>query len=299
MSTNTTRRDVLRLLTLGVAGSVLLPTIACAAEHDENGVRAANPDEGAADGSNTIDRIGLQLYTVRRALTAGIEPVFAALQTAGITELEFAGYYDKPASYWVDLMKRHGMTAPATHIALPATDAEWAPHFERAMATGHKWVIVPWIGNDYRSVDGWKRLAARLNAGGELAKKSGLRMGYHNHDFELAALPNGSTGLDMLLAETDASLVDFELDIYWAVKAGRDPMQLLEQHARRFTCCHVKDAGPPPERAMVDVGAGTIDFKALLAKGRAGALQHWFIEHDNPRDPIASVNASAAAMRAL
>ena len=211
----TTRRDVLRLLGLGIAGSALLPAIACATERDENGMALPPTDTSSA----RIERIGLQLYTVRRALGADLEGTIAAVAAAGVTELEFAGYYDKPASWWNDIMKRHNLTAPSTHIALPATDAAWAPHFERSVAMGHKYVFVPWIGNDYRSADGWKRLADRLNAGGELAKKSGLRMGYHNHDFEFAPLPSGSNGLETLLTGTDASLVDFELDLYWAVKA--------------------------------------------------------------------------------
>ena len=291
----TTRRDVLRLLGLGIAGSALLPAIACATERDENGMALPPTDTSSA----RIERIGLQLYTVRRALGADLEGTIAAVAAAGVTELEFAGYYDKPASWWNDIMKRHNLTAPSTHIALPATDAAWAPHFERSVAMGPTYVFVPWIGNDYRSADGWKRLADRLNAGGELAKKSGLRMGYHNHDFEFAPLPSGSNGLETLLTGTDASLVDFELDLYWAVKAGHDPLMLLQKYSKRFTCCHVKDAGPPPERAMLDVGAGTIDFKTILANGKTHGLQHWFIEHDNPGNAIASVKASAAAMRGL
>lgn len=304
MSAPTTRREVLRMLAMGIAGSSLLPSLACATStdesRDENGVRN-EPDDSTASTAvpESIDRIGLQLYTVRRALATDIEGTMAAIAAAGVTELEFAGYYDKPAAWWNALMQRLGLTAPATHIGLPATDAQWAPHFERATAMGHKWVIVPSIPGSYRNADGWKRLADRLNSGGVMAKAAGLRMGYHNHDYEFAALPGGSYGLETLLTGTDASLVDFELDIFWAVKAGKDPLALLTAHPTRFTCCHVKDAGPPPERAMLDVGAGTIDFRTILARGRQGALQHWFIEHDNPRDPVASVQASAAAMRAL
>jgi sugar phosphate isomerase/epimerase len=303
MNRITTRRELLRMLAAGLAGSALLPALACAQRRDE--ASGTDSAAGLADSGTDrahaalLDRFGLQLYTVRRALASDIEGTIAAIAAAGITELEFAGYYDKPASWWVELLGKHGLTTPATHIALPATDAAWAPHFERANAMGHRWVIVPFIGNDYRNSAGWKRLAARLNSGGELARAAGLRMGYHNHDFEFADAGGNMHGLDILLAETDPALVDFELDIYWAVKAGKDPLALLASHPQRFTCCHVKDAGPPPARAMMDVGAGTIDFKSILERGRTGALQHWFIEHDNPADPIASVRASAAALKQL
>ena len=299
MSSGTTRRDALRLLALAIGGGAIAPALARAQSADENGIPDDSNSEAMPEEPARIGRIGVQLYTVRRLLAANIEEVIASLAAAGITELEFAGYYDKPASWWNELMKRHNMTAPATHIGLPATNVEWLPHFERSVAMGHKWVIVPSTSAEYRNADGWKRLADRLNAGGELAAKSGLRMGYHNHNYEFDALPAGTNGLETLLSNTDAGLVDFELDIYWAVKAGADPLALLTKYPQRFTCCHVKDAGPLPTREMMDVGAGTIDFRTLLATGRKGSLQHWFIEHDDPRDALASVRASAAALKTM
>jgi sugar phosphate isomerase/epimerase len=285
MSTTTplSRRAALQLLAAGVAGGTLLPHLAAA----------------HAAPARRVDRIGLQLYTVRSAMSKDLEGTIAAIAAAGITELEFAGYYNKPAEWWRETMKRHGLNSPSTHIGLPRTDAEWAPHFAMSTAMGQQWVIVPFIGGDYRSADGFKRLADRLNSGGALAKAAGLRMGYHNHDFEFASLDGGTNGLSILLANTDPSLVDFELDLYWAVKAGQDPLAMIAAHPKRFVCCHVKDAGPAPARAMMDVGAGTIDFKTILAAGRKAGLQHWFIEHDQPTEPLASIAASAAALKKL
>ena len=216
-----------------------------------------------------------------------------------VPELEFAGYYSKDAAWWKALLARHGLTAPATHEALPATDDGWGAIFDRAHAMGHAMVIVPFVGNEYRgSRAAWQRLAARLTTGAQRAKAAGLRFGYHNHDFEFAPV-EGTTGFDILTTETDPTLVALELDLYWAVKAGQDPLALFARWPGRIHCCHVKDAGPAPERQMRDVGAGTIDFRTLLARGRAAGLQHWFIEHDNPADPLASVRASAAHLAAL
>ncbi len=277
------RRSALQLLAAGVAGGALLPQLAAANEAP----------------TRRIDRIGLQLYTVRAAMTKDLEGTIAAIAAAGITELEFAGYYNKPAEWWREMMRRHGLVSPSTHVGLPRTDPEWEPHFAMSKAMGQRWVIVPFVGGDFRSADGFKRLADRLNSGGAMAKAAGLRLGYHNHDFEFAPLAGGSHGLAILLANTDPSLVDFELDLYWAVKAGQDPLAMIAAHPKRFVCCHVKDAGPAPERAMMDVGTGTIDFTAILAAGRKAGLQHWFIEHDQPKDPLASIAASAAALKKL
>ncbi len=283
-STPLSRRAVVQALAAGVAGGALLPAMASAL---------------TSDGPPRLDRLGLQLYTVRAALAKDLEGTIAAVAAAGITELEFAGYYSKDAAWWKALLARHGLTAPATHEALPATDDGWGAIFDRAHAMGHAMVIVPFVGNEYRgSRAAWQRLAARLTTGAQRAKAAGLRFGYHNHDFEFAPV-EGTTGFDILTTETDPTLVALELDLYWAVKAGQDPLALFARWPGRIHCCHVKDAGPAPERQMRDVGAGTIDFRTLLARGRAAGLQHWFIEHDNPADPLASVRASAAHLATL
>lgn len=284
LSAPLSRRAVVQALAAGVAGGALLPGMASAL---------------TSEGPPRLDRLGLQLYTVRAALAKDLEGTIAAVAAAGITELEFAGYYSKDAAWWKALMARHGLTAPATHEALPATDDGWGAIFDRAHAMGHAMVIVPFVGNEYRgSRAAWQRLAARLTTGAQRAKAAGLRFGYHNHDFEFAPV-EGTTGFDILTTETDPTLVALELDLYWAVKAGQDPLALFARWPGRIHCCHVKDAGPAPERQMRDVGAGTIDFRTLLARGRAAGLQHWFIEHDNPADPLASVRASAAHLATL
>jgi sugar phosphate isomerase/epimerase len=282
-----TRRHVLQLLAAGVAGSSLLPSLSRA---------DARSEPLDFETARRINRIGLQLYTVRSALTKDLEGTIAAVAAAGITELEFAGYYNKTPAWWSETMKRHGLTAPATHEALPATDDGWSVIFDRANGMGHQIVIVPFVGNNYRGTrDNWMKLSERLNAGAQKAKAAGLQFAYHNHDFEFAPV-DGTTGYDILTAQTDKALVHLELDMYWAVKAGRDPLEIMTTHKGRVICCHVKDASAAPERTMLDVGAGTIDFKTLLDKGRTLGLKHWFIEHDQPADPLASVKASAAAM---
>lgn len=286
MKTHLSRRSLLQLLAAGVAGGALLPRLAAARDSGNTPVRR-------------IERIGLQLYTVRSAMAKDLEGTLAAIAAAGISELEFAGYYNKPATWWRDQMKSHGMTSPSTHIGLPKTDAGWEPHFTMARAMGHACVIVPSFGAEFRGDGGYQRLADRLNSSGELAKQAGLRVGYHNHAVELAPQASGPNGLEILLANTDPKLVDFELDLYWAVKAGHDPLTMIVAHPNRFTYCHVKDAGPAPELAMMDVGAGTMDFKTIIAAGRKVGLKHWYIEHDAPKDALASIAASAAALKKL
>lgn len=286
-TTTFTRRDVMRLLAAGVAGGSLLPHIAQA---------DASP---SLDAVPRIDRMGLQLYTVRSALSKDIEGTIAAIAKAGITELEFFNPFGKDVAWWNALLKKHNLTAPSSHEGLPKTDDEWGPIFDRAHGMGHKLVVVPYVGDEYRgSKANWMKLANRLNTGAAKAKAAGLQFAYHNHDFEFAPV-EGTTGYEIITTNTDANAVKLEMDIYWTVKAGQDPLALMKRWPNRIVAVHVKDAGPAPERKMTEVGAGTIDFKTILATGRKQGLQHWFIEHDNPTDPIASITASAAALKKL
>lgn len=283
-TTRLTRRDVLRLLAAGVAGGSLLPHIAYA---------------DATPSLPRIDRMGLQQYTVRRALAKDIEGTIAAIAKTGITELEFFDMFGKDVAWWSTLLRKYNLTAPSTHEGLPKTDEEWGPIFDRAHGMGHTLVVVPSVGNEYRgSKANWMKLADRLDKGAAKARAAGLQFAYHNHDYEFAPV-EGTTGYEILTTNTDAIAVKLEMDIYWTVKGGQDPLALMKRWPNRIVAVHVKDAGPAPERKMMDVGAGTIDFKTLLATGRKQGLQHWFIEHDTPADPIASITASAAALKKL
>jgi len=285
----TTRRDMLRLLAAGIAGGTLMPSLAS----------AASRSDGVIVDSRRIERIGLQLYTLRDQLAKDVEGTIAVVAAVGITELEFAGYYNKDAAWWKALLKQHGLTAPSAHMPLPPTDADWDKQFATANEMGHQIVIMPFLMPGQRKTkDDWKRIAERLNVGGTKAKAAGLEFGYHNHDFEFAPI-DGTTGWDIITTETDRSLVHLELDLYWATKAGQDPIAIMQKWSGRVTCVHVKDIGPPPARDFADVGAGSIDFKTIMAKGRTMGLKHWFIERDVSPNPLESIRISAAAMKKL
>jgi sugar phosphate isomerase/epimerase len=131
-----------------------------------------------------------------------------------------------------------------------------------------------------------------------------MRFAYHNHDFEFADLGGGRTGFDILLAGTDPALVQFELDLYWATRARRDPVALFAANPGRFPLCHVKDLRDPQgTQAMAPVGEGTIDFARVFARAPQAGLRHYFVEHDTaaeyPGGPLASLRASYGALRRL
>jgi sugar phosphate isomerase/epimerase len=124
-----------------------------------------------------------------------------------------------------------------------------------------------------------------------VARKAGLRFAYHNHNFEFNRLGD-QLPYEILLEETDPSLVEMEMDIYWVVRGGGDPLDLIKRHPGRFTMVHLKDSGGPPDHKMMDVGSGTIDFAGIFAHAREAGIEHAFVEHDEPPDEFASLKAS-------
>lgn len=236
---------------------------------------------------------GLQLYTVRALMQRDVERTLADVAGIGYREVEFAGYFGRTPRQIRSLVRAAGLRAPSSHVGLPATDDAWSRTVDDAAEAGHEWVVIPWLdAGDRRTADDWRRLAHRFNAFGARARKAGLRFAYHNNqDYDFVPV-DGVRPYDILLAQTDRALVQFELDCYWATRAGVDPVTVIVQHAGRFPLLHLKDATAAPERHMVDVGAGTIDYAAILRAGRRHGVQHAFVEHDDPADPLASARTS-------
>jgi sugar phosphate isomerase/epimerase len=243
--------------------------------------------------------IGIQLYTVRTLMARDFDGTLAQVAATGYAEVEFAGYFGRTPAQVREALARHGLRAPSTHIALPADDDAWRRTLDEAKAIGHQWVTIAWLDAPLRSSpNDWKRVADKFNHLGALAKDAGLHFAYHNHDFEFAHV-GGSTLFDTLLERTDRQLVGIEMDVYWVTKGGSDPLWYLRHYPGRFPMLHLKDVTAAPERRMVDVGAGTIDWAALLTLARDQGTSHDFVEHDEPADPLASIRASYSYLSRL
>ena len=275
-----TRRDF--LTTLGVAlGAASL-----------GGARAL----GAENVARRLPRVGIQLYTLRDLMKTDVEGTLAHVARIGYREVEFAGYFGRTPAQIRDVLKANGLVSPSAHIPMPASDDVWKKALDDAKSIGHQWAVLPWLDPAIRK--DWSQLAGRFNALAALAKKAGLRFAYHNHDFEFAVVGEG-TALDVLLAKTDPTLVDFEMDLYWVVKGGGDPLDLFRRHPHRFPLMHAKDATVAPERKMADVGSGTIDFKKIFAQQKRSGMKHVYVERDDATDPMQSATNSYRHLSAL
>lgn len=242
--------------------------------------------------SRKLARVGLQLYSVRDLMKADLPGTLAKVASVGYKEVEFAGYFGRTPSEIRELLRQNGLTSPSTHLSFDSLTTGWQKQLDDAKTAGHEWVTIAYIAEEKRkTLDDWKRHAELFNRAAAQAKSAGLRFAYHNHNFEITPL-EGTRPLDLLLTSTDPKLVDFEMDLYWVVFGGGNPVDFFSRYPGRFPLVHVKDSAGPPDNKMADVGSGTINFRQIFAQSERAGIKHYFVEHDQPKDPIATITNS-------
>jgi sugar phosphate isomerase/epimerase len=250
--------------------------------------------------------IGIQLWSLRDTLPKDVKGVLAQVGKIGFSEVETFGYsaangfFGTSVKDFKSMLSDNGLKATSNHFDFNpmfkdgSTDIVKA-YIETANLLGSEYVTVPYITTELRGTTGddYKKLALQLNKAAELCKASGLKLAYHNHDFEFTKF--GSTnGYAILLSETDKNLVDFELDLYWAVRSGNDPLQLFKDNPGRFTMWHVKDMDKTNSEWNAEIGTGSIDFKAIFAQAKLSGMKRFYLEHESnyKPNPIESVETS-------
>ncbi|MEP6713653.1 MAG: sugar phosphate isomerase/epimerase, partial [Ferruginibacter sp.] len=166
---------------------------------------------------------------------------------------------------------------------------------------GNDYIIIPSLKEERRkTIDQYKELAERISKAGEICKKAGLQLAYHNHDFEFADI-NGEHGYSILLNNTDKDLVKMEMDIYWVVRAGYDPIELFKQQPGRFHLWHVKDMNKVDKTQNTEVGNGSIDFKKIFKHAKQAGVKHYIVEQENNYQPefFGSIKISSHAVKKL
>ncbi|MFD1467089.1 sugar phosphate isomerase/epimerase family protein [Hymenobacter caeli] len=253
-------------------------------------------------------KVGLQLYSLRDYIGKDVQGVVAKIAKAGYQEVETYGYKDggfwglKPKEFKA-LLATHGLTTSSGHYGLDdfirdGNQDALKMAIEAAKGCGQTYVVVPYLGDKLRATaDDFKAVAAKLNQAGEICKAAGLKLGYHNHDFEFKPI-GGAVLYEVLLKETSPGLVDFEMDLYWVVRAGLDPIKLIDAHPGRFPMWHVKDMEKADPEHNTEVGAGTIDFKKIFQHAKTAGLKHIFMEQEYfAIDAYQSITQSAAYIK--
>jgi sugar phosphate isomerase/epimerase len=265
---------------------------------------AALPEHLAAE--SLAKSAGIQLYTVGKELTQDLAGTLAKLAAIGYRVVESAGLAGKTAAEFRKALDDAGLKCPSSHLFLsPGQTAQ--QYYESVKTLGSEYavssvIIKPDAGiksvDDYVKMigamtqDDYKKMAAELNTMAAQAKATGLEFAYHNHNMEFRTWPDGTTTYDILMSETDASLVKIELDCGWADLGGHPPLELFKKYAGRFRMLHIKDfvpvsgpvttLDPRTEPEWTELGKGHINYRAILHAAPAAGVQYIFVEQEPP-----------------
>ena len=229
--------------------------------------------------------LGLQLYSVRDSIKKDVKGTITKVGAMGYKFVEPADYKDgkfygmTPADFKA-LCKVNKLTILSSHTGRNAPNATnkeetmawWDACIDAHLAAGAKYIVQPSMDSlAYESLAGLKAYCDYFNAVGEKCNAKGIRFGYHNHDKEFSTKLEGQTMYDFMLANTDPSKVMFEMDLYWVVVGGANPVDYFNKYPGRFELWHIKD--------KQEIGAsGTMDFKAIWANAAKSGMKYGIVE---------------------
>jgi sugar phosphate isomerase/epimerase len=299
MKTSQNRRDFLKISTASTLGIMALGPLGCS--------------QGTS-GNKKSTEVGLQLYTIRDAMTEDLPGSLKKVADLGYNYLELASYEDgkfygyTPAEF-KKMVDDLGMDALSSHTQVEAEgitldNAKFMADAHAAL--GVEYCVQPWIEEKDRNIESYKRMIGDWNQVGEIMQEAGIQFAYHNHNFEFAPVDGIVPYYDIFLVEMDPELITMELDLYWATKAGQDPVEMFKKYPGRFQLWHVKDmyekSAPFYEVIKDDiapVGEGIIDFKRIFAAKETAGMKYFFVEDDNQGNgkPFEAIGTSITNLR--
>ncbi|WP_414576671.1 sugar phosphate isomerase/epimerase family protein [Stenotrophomonas sp. FR024] len=243
--------------------------------------------------------IAVQMYSLRNA--GSLDQQLKIVHDAGVHAVETVGTQGVSASELKQLLDRYSIRAISSHVALAELrrDLDGVVAFNRSI--GNATLVVPYLDAKDRPTDaaGWTALGKELGRIAKQVRGKGMRLAYHNHDFELADF-DGQTGLELLFAAAGPDL-QTELDLAWVARAGLDPAVMLGKFRGRVFAVHAKDNAPKgqaqDEGGFAAVGQGVLDWSAILPAAAAAGVHWYIIEHDQPRDPARIIQTGADYLR--
>lgn len=248
--------------------------------------------------------LGIQLYSLRREMAQDVPGTLRRVRELGFQEVELAGTYNLTPAQFKQELDRAGLTPTAMHVGYERLRDDLPGVIQEAKTLGAPSVGVAWIphpNNGPISVAVARQAAADFNRWGRALREQGIRFFYHIHGYEFQP-ENGVVPMDVLMQETDADAVKFEIDVFWAALPGQDPAALIRKYPNRWELMHIKDmrqgvarnvhsGSAPPDETEVSVGSGQIDWRAVLRAAQEVGLDRYYIE-DEVTNPIPSITRS-------
>ncbi|HJU73689.1 MAG TPA: sugar phosphate isomerase/epimerase [Gemmatimonadaceae bacterium] len=248
-----------------------------------------------------LDRIGLELYAVRHAMSRDPERTLAAVRAIGYTDVELLwsfGNFGRTPAQVAATLKNEGLRAPSAHVSPNVIFVGWERSLEIAKLLGHEYLIVPSFSPDTkRSLDDWREWADRFNAAGAIARRAGIWLAFHNEADHMKPI-GGVVPYDYFVARLDPQLVRLQLDVGNMLMGGGDPMSYLTQYRDRYWSFHLKDV-VRDRSSDVELGRGVFDFKRFLAAVTALERKPCYVEQEGAADELAAARSNFQYLRGL
>jgi sugar phosphate isomerase/epimerase len=277
------RREFVSKSAQATALLALFPEIACS--------KKIMPTNGI------FNEFGIQLWTLRDIIYANPKETIQQIGKMGYTQIE--SFEGEKGFFWGMKPNEFKSFLDGEGLKLVSTHCKWTENLQQKAAevasVGGKYMICPWLGPQ-KSIDDFKRYADEFNKAGEICKKEGVKFAYHNHDYSFKPL-EGQIPQQLFMDKTDPDLVDFEMDMYWVITAGVDPIEYMTKYKNRFRLCHIKDRNKNATEPFdsCTLGDGFINYPEILVKAKALGMNYFIYEQEKYNNKGVLVNAKESA----
>ena len=256
---------------------------------------------GASDG--VFKEFGIQLWTLRDIIYTNPQEIIKAIAKMGYTQIE--SFEGEKGIFWGMNPKEFKSFLDGENLKLVSAHCNWTKDLQQKAAEvasiGGKYLICPWLGPQ-KTLDDYKRYADEFNKAGEICKNEGIKFAYHNHDYSFKEI-EGQIPQKLFMDRTDADLVDFEMDIYWVVTAGIDPVEYMSKYKNRFKLCHIKDRIKDSKEPFdsCTLGKGFINYPEILTKAKEFGMEYFIYEQEkyDLKGVLADAKESAQYLKKL
>src|SRR4051812_21149318 len=253
------------------------------------------------------NRISIQLYTLRDQMDVDLPGTISALADIGYKRVEHAGFHGRTAAQFKAILRANGIRATSGHSGIPQpfNEKTWAAALDDAVTLGSSYIVHPFFGlgadgKPIRKASVWQAFARDLNKAGQMARKRGISLGYHNHHMEFLPVSGHPerTAYNVLTSTLDPLYVHLEMDLFWVTRGGHDAVDVLPTVAPKVRQFHVKDMNATfnPGIPFEDPGYGVIDFRRIF-RANAAVTQEYIVERDDagvpPRKPADALVTAA------
>lgn len=300
------RREFLRNTSLAATAPLLLSELVACNSSSTSDETQTDSTITAISATPSVNEFGIQLWTVRDDIAKDTKGTLKTLSDYGYKFIEsfshkgpeiFCGMKPKEFKAYLDSIN---LTIYSSHCdPIYTFDLKREDEFKKladdAASIGMTHLFNPYMGDKIKTLNDVKKATEGLNRCGEICKKAGLKYGYHNHHYAFEKI-EGQYPEAIFLSESNPDSVDFEMDIYWLVATGQDPIEWLKKYPNRFRYCHLKDIYPEekvkeitatekinpqfPYNASCNLGTRRIDFAKILKVAADNGTQHFVVEQE-------------------